>query len=312
MLEIITLGAAAGGGLPQWNCHCDGCKAAWDQPALHHGQVSLAVSADGGAHWFLINASPDIRAQILHTPALRPKAGHLRHSPIAGVILTNAEIDAVAGLLSLREGQKFALHAHPAVLQTLQDNSIFNVLNPDNVPRLPITMGETFEPALPDGSGSGLEVTAFSLPGKCAWYQEGPSYQAAQGQAAEEGDTIGLTLRAKGQTACVHVVLACAEITPELRERLRGADMVFFEGTLWRDDEMITQGLSQKTGQRMGHVSISGADGTMAQLEGLDIRRKVFVHINNSNPIWQYDSPERAEATAAGWEVPQAAEVFKL
>ena len=102
MLEIITLGAAAGGGLPQWNCRCDGCKAAWQEPALHQGQVSLAVSADGGAHWFLINASPDIKSQIAQTPALWPKAGHLRHSPIAGVILTNGEIDAVAGLLSLR------------------------------------------------------------------------------------------------------------------------------------------------------------------------------------------------------------------
>lgn len=306
MLKIITLGAAAGGGLPQWNCRCDNCEAAWHQPALHQGQVSLAVSADDGAHWFLINASPDIRAQIAATQALWPHAGRRRHSPIAGVILTNGEIDAIAGLLSLREGQKFALHAHPAVLETLESNSIFNVLNKDNVKRLPITLDQSFEPTLPDGSASGLIVTAFTLPGKPAWYLEDSGAESA------EGDTIGLTLQAKGDARAVHVILACAQITPALRAHLKGAAMVFFEGTLWRDDEMITQGLSQKTGQRMGHVAISGPDGSLAQLADLDIARKVFVHINNSNPVWRLDSPERAEVTTAGWEIPAPAQEFEL
>lgn len=305
MLSLITLGAAAGGGLPQWNCRCAGCTAAWDQTVKPQGQTSIAVSADGGAHWFLINASPDIRAQIAQTPALWPAKGHLRHSPLAGVILTNSEIDAVAGLLSLREGHKFALYAHPEVLQTLADNSIFNVLNPQNVPRLPLQLEQTFEPALPDGSPSGLLVTPFALPGKCAWYLE------ESGQSPSEGDTIGLTLQAKGDPRKVHIVLACAEITPQVRARLQGADLVFFEGTLWQDDEMIRQGLAPKTGQRMGHVSISGPEGVIAQLGDLGIKRKVLVHINNSNPIWHAQAPERAAVLAAGWEIPDPAQVFE-
>ena len=300
------LGAAAGGGLPQWNCRCAACAAAWDKGLPHHGQVSLAVSADDGEHWFLINASPDIRAQIAATPALWPKPGALRHSPIAGVILVNGEVDAVAGLLSLREGQRFALHATPRVLSTLEDNSIFNVLNPANVPRRPIALEKSFEPLLPDGTPSGLEITGFAVPGKCAWYLEG-DVAAAQ---PDEGDTIGLTLRARGGTQTVHVLLACADITPALAQRLEGADLLFLDGTLWHNDEMIHQGLSQKTGASMGHLPISGPEGSLAQLDPLNIRRKVFVHINNSNPIWFADAPERQTLAAAGWHLPDPSEEF--
>ena len=138
MLRVVVLGAAAGGGVPQWNCGCPVCrKARSEHPELQSTQASIAVSADG-EHWFLINASPDLRQQLIATPQLHPKAGKLRHSPIAGVILTNGEIDAVAGLLSMREGSPFTIYAHRKVLAILKANSIFNVLNEKNVRRQPI------------------------------------------------------------------------------------------------------------------------------------------------------------------------------
>src|ERR1700710_797680 len=145
MLRVVVLGAAAGGGVPQWNCGCPVCRPArTEHPELQSPQASIAVTADG-AHWFLINASPDLRQQLTATPQLHPKAGRLRHSPIAGVILTNSEIDAVAGLLSMREGSPFTIYAHPRVLAILGANSIFNVLSETNVKRQAIAIDEAFE-----------------------------------------------------------------------------------------------------------------------------------------------------------------------
>lgn len=305
MLNIIVLGSAAGGGVPQWNCNCGTCRTARSDPRLHNSQLSLAVSADGGAHWFLINASPDLRQQVLMTPQLHPDPGHLRHTPIAGVILTNGEIDAVAGLLSMREGSPFSITAHPRVLETLAANAIFNVLDPARVPRREIALGEAFEPVLPDGSRSGLVVEAFDVPGKVAWYLEGG------GEGTERGDTIGLTLCSRGTGGTAHVVTACAGMTTSLADRLRGAELVFFDGTLWRDDEMIQTGLSQKTGRRMGHLSISGEDGAMAALEPLNIRQKVFIHLNNSNPVLVPGTSERQAVEAAGWIVPVPGSEFR-
>jgi pyrroloquinoline quinone biosynthesis protein B len=306
MLRIIVLGSAAGGGVPQWNCNCSTCRAARATPSMHSGQVSLAVSADDGQHWFLINASPDLRQQVLSTPQLFPSPGHVRHSPIAGVILTNGEVDAVAGLLSMREGSPFAIHASARVLDILAANPIFNVLDSVKVKRLPMPLDTPFEPILPDGNGSGLEVTAFEVPGKVAWYLESdagiPRYTP--------GDTVGLTLRARAGGPAVHVLTACAGVTPDLAQRLCGAAMVFFDGTLWRDDEMIQAGLAQKTGQSMGHLSMSGPDGTIALLEPLTIDRKVFVHINNSNPALLPGSPERQAVEAAGWIIPDVGQEF--
>src|SRR3954470_2720515 len=152
MLRIVVLGAAAGGGVPQWNCGCPVCRAArTEHPELQSTQASIAISADGH-HWFLINASPDLRQQLIATPQLHPKSGSLRHSPIAGVILTNSEVDAIAGLLSMREGSPFTIYAHPRVLSILQANSIFNVLSETNVKRQPIGIDEAFEPTMPGGS----------------------------------------------------------------------------------------------------------------------------------------------------------------
>lgn len=298
-MRVIVLGAGAGGGLPQWNCGCERCTAARRDPQLQRTQTSLAVSADD-RNWFLINAAPDLRQQLNATPRLHPPAGQLRGSPVAGVILTNAEVDAVAGLLAMREGQPFAIYGHPQVLAILKSNSIFNVLDATKVPRIPIALEEPFEPRLPDGTPSGLEVTAFDVPGKGAWYLEGVTHPTWK---EGEGDCIGLRIASKADGHAFFVIAGVASVPDDLKRRIAGAELVFFDGTLWRDDEMIVAGMGAKTGRRMGHISMGGPDGTIAELADLGIRRKVFVHINNSNPVWLAGSSERDAATAAGWEI---------
>jgi pyrroloquinoline quinone biosynthesis protein B len=301
MLRVVVLGAAAGGGVPQWNCGCPVCLAARsDQPELQSTQASIAISADGD-HWFLINASPDLRQQVIATPQLHPRAGQLRHSPISGVILTNGEIDAVAGLLSMREGSPFTIYAHQRVLAILKSNSIFNVLGENNVRRQAIEVDAPFEPVLPDGSPSGIEVLPFQVPGKGAWYLEGNAHPAGQDSA---GDTLGLRFKDKASGRYFYFLAACARITDDLKSRLAGASLVFFDGTVWRDDELIAAGLGNKTGQGMGHISMSGERGAIAGLAGLDIGRKLFLHINNSNPALLHGSAERKIAEQAGWQIP--------
>lgn len=300
MLRVVVLGVAAGGGVPQWNCNCDNCRAARAAPSLRATQASIAFSNDG-EHWFLVNASPDLRHQIMATPQLHPAAGRLRHSPIAGVILTNGEVDAVAGLLSLREGSPFTIHAHPRVLATLRANSIFNVLDVALVRREPVALDQAFEPRLPGGAASGLEILPFAVPGKRAWYLEGEDNPA---EADEPGDTIGLRIADTRSGAHFYFLAACAAVMPALAQRLTGAPLVFFDGTLWRDDELVAAGLGRRTGRRMGHMAMSGADGAIAALADLGIGRKIFLHINNSNPVLRPGSAERAAAERAGWEIP--------
>ena len=300
MLRVVVLGAAAGGGVPQWNCGCPVCQQARTDPELQGTQASIAISVDG-EHWFLINASPDLRQQLIATPQLHPEAGKLRHSPIAGVILTNGEVDAVAGLLSMREGWPFTIYAHPKVLSILKANSIFNVLNEKNVRRQPIALDQAFEPALPDGLPSGIEILPFAVPGKSAWYLEGKAHPGGDQGA---GDTLGLRIRDKASGKYFCFLAACAGITDDLRTRLAGAPLVFFDGTVWRDDELIAAGLGHKTGQAMGHIAMSGDTGAIASLAGLDIGRKIFLHINNSNPALLPASPERKIAERAGWQIP--------
>ncbi|NPD14822.1 pyrroloquinoline quinone biosynthesis protein PqqB [Xinfangfangia sp. D13-10-4-6] len=290
-LHILILGAAAGGGFPQWNCACPGCRAARSGGAPGSGQFSMALSADG-RDWVLINAAPEILQQIRETPALHPHAGQiqgdgLRHSPISAVVLTNAEIDAVAGLLSLREGGRFALWASETVHEILVQNSLFAVLRPENVSRPQLVPDQPFTVA-------GLEITAFTVPGTPAWYLR-------DHKAPDAGDTLALEIRTAGRRAVI--IPACAGVTGAMRDRIEGADILFFDGTLWRDDEMIRAGLAQKTGASMGHMSISGPDGAIAALSDLQIGRRVFVHINNSNPVLLPSSSERRALGQSGWEV---------
>jgi pyrroloquinoline quinone biosynthesis protein B len=300
MLRVVVLGAAAGGGVPQWNCGCPICRRARTAPELRSTQASIALSADG-EHWYLVNASPDLRQQLIATPQLHPKAGQLRHSPISGVILTNGEIDAVAGLLSMREGSPFTIYAHEKVLSILKANSIFDVLSGKNVRRQAIEADKAFEPMLPDGAPSGIEILPFAVPGKSAWYLEG---RAHPGGDDGTGDTLGLRIGDKATGRYFYFLAACAGVTDDLKSRLNGAPLIFFDGTVWRDDELIAAGLSNKTGQGMGHIAMSGDGGAIASLAGLDIGRKMFLHINNSNPALLSDSAERKMAERAGWQIP--------
>jgi pyrroloquinoline quinone biosynthesis protein B len=301
MLRVVVLGAAAGGGVPQWNCGCTVCRQARNQhPELRSTQASVAISADD-EHWFLINASPDLRQQLIATPPLHPKAGTLRHSPISGVVLTNGEVDAVAGLLSMREGSPFTIYAHERVLAILASNSIFNVLNEKNVRRQPIEVDKAFEPTLPDGSPSGIEILPFAVSGKSAWYLEGKAHPAGDDG---DGDTLGIRIGDKATGKYLYFLAACAGVTNDLRSRLTGAAAIFFDGTVWRDDELIAAGLGTKTGQGMGHIAMSGDTGAIAALADLDIGRKIFLHINNSNPVLLRDSAERKTAEHAGWQIP--------
>jgi pyrroloquinoline quinone biosynthesis protein B len=301
MLRVVVLGAAAGGGVPQWNCGCRVCRASRDEhPELQSTQASVAFSADG-THWYLVNASPDLRQQLIDTPQLHPRPGALRHSPIAGVILTNGEIDAVAGLLSMREGSPFTIYAHPKVLAILRSNSIFNVLSEKSVARMPIEVDKAFEPALPGGLPSGIEILPFTVAGKGAWYLEGKTHP---GGADGAGDTLGLRIRDKATNRHFYFIAACADVTDELKSRLSGAPLVFFDGTVWRDDELIAAGLGTKTGQGMGHISMSGNKGAIESLASIAIDRKIFLHINNSNPALLHGSEERKIAESAGWQIP--------
>ncbi len=299
---IKILGAAAGGGFPQWNCNAATSRAAWSNAAgvKPCTQSSLAISADGD-RWILLNASPDIRQQIAATQALHPRAkGTLRNSPIQAVVLTNADVDHVAGLLSLRERHPLTIYGSSRVLDVLAANSIFNVLHPDHVTRRPLVLGEPNAIAH-HGRYLGITVEPFGVPGKIALYLEDAA--AGPGLGTREGDTIGLKVTATATGHAFYYLPACAAVDAGLRQRLRGSSLVFFDGTLFTDDELVKQGLSDKTGARMGHISMAGPDGAMAAFADLDVARRIFIHINTSNPAWIEGSPERREIEAAGWEI---------
>jgi pyrroloquinoline quinone biosynthesis protein B len=298
-MKALILGAAAGGAFPQWNSNAAACNRArrGDPAAPARTQASLAVSADG-AHWFLLNASPDLRQQIESNVALQPRHG-LRSTPISGVVLTGGDVDAIAGLLTLRERQPFTVYATRKVHDVLASNSIFNVLAADVVRRDVIAMGQPVTLRHADGADSGLTVELFSVPGKVPLYLEqadGSAPPIVQGE-----DTVGAVI-SNGRSTLFYIP-GCAAMNESLAGRLRGAELVFFDGTLYRDDEMLRAGLGSKTGARMGHMSLSGPQGTLASFADLGVKRRVLVHINNSNPVLLADSPERAEVEAAGWTV---------
>jgi pyrroloquinoline quinone biosynthesis protein B len=299
MVLAVVLGSAAGGGFPQWNSNAPACRRArrGDPAARVRSQASLAVSSNNQV-WFVLNATPDLRLQIEAAPHLHPRTG-LRSSPITGVVLTGGDVDAIAGLLHLRERHRFDVYAPSRVLAIIAANPIFDVLAPDCVRRVALPLDERIELAGASGA-SGLAVIPFAVPGKV------PLYLEASGQdpgVSEEGDAIGLEIIETATGKSFFFVPGCAAITGELRTRLAGSALVFFDGTLWRDEEMIQLGVGSKTGRRMGHMSMSGEDGTIAAFYDLGVGRRIFIHINNSNPVLLDDSPERHIANAAGWEI---------
>ncbi|MGH8596318.1 MAG: pyrroloquinoline quinone biosynthesis protein PqqB [Gammaproteobacteria bacterium] len=299
-MHVTVLGSAAGGGYPQWNCnHPNSRRArAGDPKAPMRTQSSLAVSADGD-RWALFNASPDLRQQINDNPILHPR-GALRMSPINAVVLTNADVDHVSGLLTVRESQAFNLYATPRVHSVLAANSIFNVLNPNFVRRLPMPLEVPLTVAGPTDP-LGFSVVPFAVPGKVALWLEDVFKGDNFGSIDE--DTVALEVRDAAGAVKFFYIPGCANMTPALSSRIRDAPLVFFDGTLYVDDEMIRDGVGIKTGQRMGHMSVSGANGSIAALRDLNIQRRVFIHINTTNPILIADTPERREVEASGWEV---------
>lgn len=250
-------------------------------------QSSLAATADG-ENWALLNASPDIRQQLLATPALHPRA--LRDSPIKAVLVTNGDIDHIAGLLTLREKQPFRLVATQAIHDILRQNPVFNALDPAFVTQETVALDQPFT-LVP-----GLEARLFAVPGKVPLFMEGENPDTQ----LEGEQTVGVELSTRRHRA--YYIPGCAIVRDDLKARIAGADVLFFDGTLFSDDEMISSGAGVKTGQRMGHISMSGPDGSLAALGDIAVARKIYVHINNTNPVWRNGS-ERRLVEDSGFEI---------
>lgn len=291
-MDIILLGTAAGGGFPQWNCACRPCRAARHDPAAARPrtQSSVAVSADG-ERWFLINASPDVRSQLALIPGAAPRPS--RDLPVEGVLLTDAEIDHTLGLLLLREGRRLPVAASPVVGRILERGGgvLPTVRAFADVPFTPLPPGATVELRDRNGDALGLTVEAFAVAG-------GPPRFAPD--APHDGAVTGL-LVSDGRASCA-CVPGCGALDARTTAHLAGADLILFDGTFWADDELQSLGYGTRTARAMGHLPISGADGSLASLAALK-RRAVYLHINNTNPILLEDSPERRAVAGEGLTV---------
>jgi pyrroloquinoline quinone biosynthesis protein B len=295
---VRVLGSAAGGGFPQWNCGCDNCRAVRSAaPGVRaRTQESLAISADGES-FFLLNASPEVRSQIESYPGLHPRGP--RHSPIAGIVLTNGDLDHCLGLLSLRESHRLQLYATPAVERGFREgNVLFRTLQrfPEQVRFHALRPGQATPLLRADGSPSGLTAEPVPVPGKL------PIHLEAHTQASPE-DNSGLLIRepARGRTLgyfpaiagpCPQLIAACAE-----------ADCGFFDGTFWSSDELPRHGLGEKRAEDMAHWPVGGETGSLAWLAQLRMPRRVFIHINNTNPMLREDSAQARQLAAARVEL---------
>jgi pyrroloquinoline quinone biosynthesis protein B len=308
-MDIKILGSAAGGGFPQWNCNCRNCESlrAGTFAGKSRTQTQVAIRSDDCA-WFLLNASPDLRLQVEATPALHPRnAG--RHSPISGVLLTSGDIDQIAGLLSLRELQPFRIYCTPSIRRILQeDNSMFAMLNrvPDQVSWTEIGCDGSFPLLNAAGSDSGITCTPFSLGSRYPAYV---SHERIASLKPEEA-LLGAILTSSGKRLAY--MPAVPVVTDSLLQRLAEADLLLFDGTFWSDDELIRVQGSGSTAREMGHVPISGEEGSLRKLAGLRGPRKVFVHVNNTNPVLNGSGPQYEEVRAAGWEVAEDGWSFDL
>ncbi len=295
---VRVLGSAAGGGFPQWNCGCPNCVGVRNGSirALPRTQESVAVSADGDA-WFLLNASPEIRQQIESFDKLHPRA--LRHTPIHGIVLTNGDLDHTLGLLSLRESQPLALYTTTRVHDGFSSgNVLYRTLQrfDGQVTLHPLELGAAERPLpLLSGGPSGLSLRAFPAPGKAALHLE-------QGNP-QPGDNIGVVIRDERTGKRLAYIAAVGANSAQVTEAAASADAVFFDGTFWSSDELIALGASTRRAEEMAHWPIGGAEGSLELLGGLSAARRVYIHINNTNPILREDSAERAQVHAAGVEV---------
>lgn len=299
-MKIKILGSAAGGGFPQWNCNCPNCDGLrrHEINARARTQSSLAVSPNG-QDWLLVNASPDILVQIASNPELQAARAQ-RDTGITAILLTDAQIDHVTGLLMLREHDTpWPLFATASVWRDLSNGfPISSILSHYcGLTHHPIPLDST--PITLDGLG-GISVTAVPLRSKA------PPYSPNR-EAPTAGDNIGLIISDSSTGGSAFYAPGLADPEPHVVAAMNRAQLVLVDGTLWQDDEMIRLGLSGKSGQEMGHMPLYGPKGMIELLDTLGTParpvRKVLVHINNSNPVLCEDSPERAELTARGIEV---------
>jgi pyrroloquinoline quinone biosynthesis protein B len=296
-MRLRVLGSAAGGGLPQWNCACSNCAAARadDGRVRPRTQDSLALEAAPGV-WFLINASPDVHRQIQQSPELEPRSG--RATPIHGVVLTNGDLDHTLGLFSLRESTPLALYATDGVRRGLvEGNTLFRTLQrfPEQSAWQRLALDEATELLGPGGRPTGVTITPVALPGKVPKHLEGMSEPSPE-------DNVGLWIR-DARTGKLAVVATAAGAAGDYVARMDGADVCFFDGTFWTSDELPRLGLGTARAEDMAHLPIGGPTGSLAALAGVRAGRKVFTHINNTNPILVEGSAERRTVEAAGWEV---------
>ena len=293
-MQVILLGTAAGGGFPQWNCWCPTCRIARREPARARprSQSSAAVSADG-RRWFLLNASPDVHAQLARIPGPEPRG--MRHVPIEGVVLTDAELDHTLGIVLLREGRYLQLYATPAAQSVIErDSNMLPVTRAFAEVRVePLAIGGSTALGYRDGCPAGLTVTAFPVPA-------GPPRFASEDLP---GHTVGLLVRDDATGGVCAFVPGCGGLDRTLLDRLAGAELVLFDGTFWTDDELIALGIGQRTARAMDHLPVSGPDGSLEQLAALPARHRVYTHINNTNPMLIEDSPHRLEVERHGLTV---------
>jgi pyrroloquinoline quinone biosynthesis protein B len=285
---LRVLGSAAGGGSPQWNCACPVCAAVRAGAGLPRTQSSVAVSADH-QRWFLINASPDVRTQIEAFPGLHPRDD--RTTPLEAVLLTDAELDHTLGLLLLREARAgLLLYATPAVHKTLCDGSgLLRTLE-----RYCPVEWRAVVPGADMPLADGLSCRAFDVP---------TTKRARFGPSVEHGRVVGYRLTDERSGGTLVYLPGVQALDPTLRAEIQGCQCLLIDGTCWRDDELVRLGLAGKTSREMGHLPIDGPDGSLAQLPSLGVRRTIYVHMNNTNPILLADAPERRIVEDCGMEV---------
>ncbi|MBW8792706.1 MAG: pyrroloquinoline quinone biosynthesis protein PqqB [Streptomyces sp.] len=284
---LRVLGSAAGGGSPQWNCGCPVCAAVRSGAGLARTQSSVAVSADR-RRWFLINASPDVRAQIEVFPGLHPRDD--RTTPLEAVLLTDAELDHTLGLLLLREARALRLYATQAVRKTLFDGSgILRTLER----YCPVE----WHAVIPDADlalAEGLSCRAFDVP---------TVKRDRFATGMDHGRVVGYRLADERSGGTLVYLPGVQSLTPALHGEIEGCDCLLIDGTCWRDDELVRLGLAGKTSRDMGHLPIDGPDGSLAQLPSLGVGRTIFVHMNNTNPVLLEGAPERRTVEESGMEV---------
>lgn len=300
-MHIEILGSAAGGGFPQWNCNCPNCRSVRAGTLRGKGrtQTQVALSNDD-ASWFLLNAAPDLRLQIEACQPLHPRSSG-RHSLISGVLLTGADLDQITGLLSLRELQPFRIYCTPSIRSILQEqNNVFAMLNrvPAQVEWAEIKAGQSFPLQAISGNRSGLHCEVFSIGSRYPVYV---CREQASRLVPEEA-SLGLIIESSSGKRLAYLP-AVSAIDEELLRNMETADALLFDGTFWSDDELIQVQGSGTTAREMGHVPVSGADGSLQKLAGLRRPRKIFIHVNNTNPMLDESSPEYREVRAAGWEI---------